>query len=350
MAKKLNDVWDKIASWENLTLAHRLARRGKRRSPEVARFDLNWETEIAALERELVEMRWTPGEFRQFTIYEAKPRLISAVPYCDRVVHQAIMNVLGPHFERSFIFDTYACRVGKGTEAARARAQRFMRARRFVLHLDFKRYFPSIPHGPLKAQLRRRVGDARLLEILNRIVDENGEPWPDDLIDLAERRGLPIGSLTSQWFANLYLSSLDHWIKERLGVTGYVRYMDDLVLFDDSRVALWRAEAAIREYANERLWLTLHDSPRLAPCAEGLSFLGMRLFPEHRRLLSPSGYRFRRRLRGVLRALDARNVTRERASGQVAGWLGHARLANTVALRAAIRDDAHGRRPGARTA
>ena len=296
-------------------------------------------------------MSWEPGPFRTFSIYEGKKRLISAVPYRDRVVHQAIMNILGPHLERSFIHDTYACRVGKGTEAARGRAQKFLRRYDYFLHLDVVKYFPSIPHAPLKRQLERFVGDPSLSEILERIIDHTGEEMPDDLVDLARRRGLPIGSLTSQWFANLFLSPLDHFVKERLSVPGYVRYMDDMVFFANSKERLWECEQKVRRFAGERLELDLHERPRLAPCGEGLSFLGMRLFTNRRRLLPPSGYRFRRRMRGALKALDQGRTTRERVRCQTAGWLGHAGLADTVALRKKIFDELRqGRHPGARTA
>ena len=351
MPKRLRNAWPSIACFSNLARAHRLARRGKLARPEVARFHLQWELEVARLEEELACLHWRPGRFRTFRIYEGKPRIISAVPYRDRVVHQAVMNVLAPHLERSLVFDTYACREGKGTEAARGRAQQYLRRHRYFLHLDVVKYFPSIPQARLKAMLGRHVGDTELLEVLGRIVDHDGAAMPGDLVEMAERRGLPIGSLTSQWFANLYLSPLDHLIKERLRAPGYVRYMDDMVLFGDCKGQLWGWERAVRAFAAEQLGLELHGAPRLAPCVEGLSFLGMRLFPGYRRLLPPSGYRFRRRMKGAMRALRTGRTTRARAVCQLNGWLGHARLANTVALRRAIfKDLRQGRPPGVRTA
>ncbi|MCC5875576.1 MAG: RNA-directed DNA polymerase [Candidatus Sumerlaeia bacterium] len=351
MTGKLRDIWPSIATFSNLARAHRLARRGKLKRPEVARFHLNWELEVVGLEEELATLSWQPGPFRTFTIYEGKARVISAVPYRDRVVHQAIMNHLAPHLERSFVFDTFACRTGKGTEAARARAQHFLRRHRYFLHLDAVKYFPSIPQPRLKEMLRRHVGDGHLLEILERIIDHDGSPLPGDLVEWSERRGLPIGSLTSQWFANLYLSPLDHFIKERLRVPGYVRYMDDMVFFANDKEELWQAEGEARRFLEEKLGLRMHKNPRLAPSSEGLSFLGMQIFPTYRRLLPPSGYRFQRRMAGVLRAYDKGAATREKVICQYNGWLGHARLANTVALRRSIRESlSQGRPPGVRTA
>lgn len=348
--RKLSGVWEDVCSWGNLALAHKVARRGKRRRPEVARFDLDWETELLRLRRELLDLTWFPGPFRTFTIYESKPRRISAVPYRDRVVHQAIMNILGPHLDRTLIYDTYACRVGKGTEAARLRAQHFLRGRRYFLHMDVVKYFPSISLERLKARLRRYVSDRALLEILDRILDHNGHPWPGDLFEWAERRGLPIGSLTSQHLANLYLSPLDHHLLEVCRPGGYVRYMDDLVVFDDSKRRLWEIRDSAREFAEKWLALAFHDPPRLAPREAGLSFLGMRVWGHSRRLLPPSGHRFVRRMRGALRAFRAGRIPVLRLRAQAMGWLGHARQANTIALQRSLWDRINGRRPGARIA
>lgn len=241
---------------------------------------------------------------RRFTLYERKPRQIAAAPFRDRVVHHAAMNRIEPPLDRRFIFDSYACRRSKGTHRAVDRYQAWARRYRYVLKLDIRRYFPSIEHGILKEKLRARLKDARVLELLDRIID-GGPRIPtdpvyfpgDDLLTPLERRtGIPIGNLTSQFFANLYLDDFDHWVKETLRCPAYLRYVDDMVLLGDEKVRLtgWR-EAIRARLAEERL--VLH--PRKAHIYQtrrGVSLLGYTVFPDFRRLRSDNGHRFRRRL------------------------------------------------------
>ena len=214
---------------------------------EVARFELDLEANLLALQRELREGSYRPGGYRLFEIYDRKPRRIAAAPFRDRVVHHALMNRVEPALDRTFIRDSYACRVGKGVHAAVNRYQEWCRRYDYVLKIDVRKYFPSIDHTILKAKLRRRLKEPEVLRLFELIIDSapdiGGAPqaFPgDDLVDLMHRRcGLPIGNLTSQFLGNLYLDDLDHFIKETCRVRPYLRYVDDLVLLADEKPGLW---------------------------------------------------------------------------------------------------------------
>ncbi len=338
--KRLRDLWPPLIAFDNLWRAWRQARRGKSRSPGAIAFELNLERELLALQRELADGSYQPGAYRLFTLYERKPRLIAAAPFRDRVVHHAVMNVIEPPLDRTFIYDSYACRRGKGTHAAVDRYQRWARRYPYVLKLDIQRYFPSIDHALLKAKLRRRIADPRVLALLDRIIDGSpdvpGEPaWfpGDDLLAPAERRrGIPIGNLTSQFFANLYLDDLDHFIKEQRRVPAYLRYVDDLVLLADAKTALHDHHAALADYLN-RDRLRLH--PRKAQVSrprDGLNLLGYIVFPHRRRLRNDNGLRFRRRLRRFTRAYARGRLNLADIDPSVQAWLGHARHADTYGL------------------
>jgi retron-type reverse transcriptase len=199
----------------------------------VARFFFRLEPELVRLQEELTSMTYRPGPYRTFTIYEGKARQISAAPFRDRVVHHALTGILEPIFERSFIHDSYACRKGKGTHAAVDRCQQLARRHAYVLKADVRRFFPSIDHVILKNQIARRIKDPRVLWLVNTIVDHSNPQLPaimwfpgDDLFTPIERRrGLPLGNQTSQFFANVYLDALDHFVTDRLRFS-YVRYVD----------------------------------------------------------------------------------------------------------------------------
>jgi RNA-directed DNA polymerase len=243
--KRLGGIFEQVVAFDNLLLAFRKARRGKRRRPPVAGFELRLERELLALQLELLTGDYQPGGYRLFTIYERKPRLIAAAPFRDRVVHHALLNVIEPVIDRRFIDDSYACRAGKGTHAAVERYQHWSRRHAYALKVDIARYFPSIDHDILKGKLRRYLKDARVLRLFDRIIG-SGPPFEetgladyfpgDDLFGPIERgRGIPIGNLTSQFLANLYLDGFDHFVKEVLGVRPYLRYVDDMVLLDDDK-------------------------------------------------------------------------------------------------------------------
>ena len=344
--KRLGDLWRQVVGFDNLLRAFRKARRGKRRRPPVAGFELNLEKELLVLQRDLVCGDYRPGEYRLFSIYERKPRLIAAAPFRDRVVHHALLNVIEPPIDRRFIADSYACRTGKGVHAAVARYQTWARHHAYALKMDVARYFPTIDHDRLKDKLRRLIKDQEVLALLDRIIDSGppattDEPlvyFPgDDLFTPLQRRvGLPIGNLTSQFFANLYLDGFDHWVKEDLRAGPYLRYVDDMVVLGDDKGRLAECRARVREALGlERL--RLHpDKAHIVPVAGGLDLLGYRVFPGQRRLRNDNGWRFVRKLRRFAKAYARGRLNREDFDPAVQSWIGHAGHADTLGLRDAF--------------
>ncbi len=293
------------ALWEGA----RRAARGKRDRSGVARAMLDREGLVLGLHRALRDGSWWPGLPARFEVRDPKARTIAAAPFADRVVHQALCAEIGPRLERGLIGDSYACRVGKGTHAALARAERWLRAHRFALHLDVRKYFLAIDHELLLAQLARDLRCPRTLALCERIVREGArhlEPARfhfagDDLFaPLARGVGLPIGSLTSQHFANRYLSPVDHRAKDRLRVRAYLRTMDDLLLFDDDRARLTDLGHALEE-ACHRQRLRLHPW-QVVPARAGVRWLGFRILPGETRVVRSSVVRAKARLARLVAA------------------------------------------------
>jgi len=332
--KTFKNLFSRLVSFENLYQAARQAAKSKREKPAVMEFFMNLEENLFQLQAELQTRVYCPGAYRTFSVYDPKPRLISAAPFRDRVVHHALMNAIGQILERSLIHDTYANRVGKGTHRAIRRFQEYARRYRFVLKCDIKKYFPSIDHEILKGLLRRRIGDKHVLRLIDLLIDKSNEqvevldyfPGDDLLTPVERRKGLPIGNLTSQNFANFYLAPLDYFVKQALRCQGYVRYVDDFALFSDDKNQLRNWLADIGRFL-ENLRLKLH--PRrcmISPSTVATRFLGQVVTPSRRRLTGENVRRFRRSMK-KWQIRPPGNVEQ-----RVASWLGHARQANTEAL------------------
>jgi len=325
--KRQAGLFECVVRFENLLRAVRRAARGKRDRPSVARFELDLERELLALQEALLTGHYRPGRFFTFEVRDPKRRAICAAPFRDRVVHHALCDVLEPAFERRTIFDTYACRPKKGTHAAIARVQHFARRYRYFLKCDVRRFFASVDQDILRKLLGRLFKDRPLLELLGRIIVHGPPGMPPG-------KGLPIGNLTSQHFANLYLGELDHHLKERERVKGYLRYMDDLLLFADDKARLHRLLARIRRFLAERLALSLKENATLlAPVGEGIPFLGFRVYPGVIRLNPRTLRRFHRRVRDCERRFAAGEMGVEALADTVASLYAHVTHADTLTLR-----------------
>jgi len=264
-------------------------------------------------------------------------------------VHHALCNIIEPIFERKFIFDTYANRVKKGTHRALDRCTDYLRRFAYVLPIDIRQYFPSIDHAILFQTLSQTITDARVLELCVKII-RSGEGvltdeydmvfFPnDDLLAKLRPRGLPIGNLTSQFWANIYLNGLDHFVKRQLKCKGYIRYVDDILLFADDKTLLhtWREEV-IRFTASLRL--SIHEnSAQPRPCHTGVPFLGFQVFCDHRRLKRRKVVYARRRLRQKLRLYQCGKISLTQMQGSILGWINHARYGDTWGLRQAVLKD-----------
>jgi retron-type reverse transcriptase len=338
--KRAGNLWDDMIAFPSLLRSAELARRGKRFRPPASRFFFHLERELTRLNEELAAQTYRPGPYRTFTVHEGKPRLISAAPFRDRVVHHALTGALEPVFERSFIPDSFACRKGKGTHAAVDRCQQFARRYPYVLKADIRKYFPSIDHAILKRLIAWKIKDPQVLWLVEMLIDHGihqaGAPtWfpGDDLFTPLERsRGLPLGNQTSQFFANVYLDPLDHFVTDRLGLR-YVRYVDDFLVFAPRKRELHDARREIERFLSG-LRLEIHrDKSMVFPVTQGIRFLGYRVFPTHRRLVPENVHRFRRRMRSMQRAFAAGAIDCAAIRARLASWVGHASHANTYRLR-----------------
>jgi retron-type reverse transcriptase len=341
-------MYAQLCAWDNLWRAYRKASKSKRGQPNVAAFEHRLEDNLWFLQEQLLQKTYRPGGYRSFYIHEPKRRLISAAPFRDRVAHHALCNLIEPIFERSFIFDSYANRVGKGTHRALNRCQHFARRFQYALQLDVEQFFPAIDHAILRAILAQKITDPDVLWLIDRIL-ASGEGvlaetyrfhrFPGDDQTAAQRpRGLPIGNLTSQFWANCYLNPLDHFIKRNLRCGGYVRYVDDLVLFSNDKAELWRWRTAIIAKLAQ-LRLTIHPAAQPRPVTEGLPFLGFVTYPQQRRLKRRKGIFYRRKLRQLSAAYSAGQLPLAEVTASVQGWVNHIRYGHTMGLRRAIFSD-----------
>ena len=311
----------------------------------MAQFEYRLEENLIQLQEELADETYQPGPYHSFYIHEPKKRLISAAPFRDRVVHHALCLQIEPIFERSFIHDSYANRIGKGPHRALDRTQVFARKFDYVLICDIQSFFPAIDHAILLEQLKKKIVDPKVVRLVQKIIHSGRgvlqeeyamRYFPgDDLFAVQRPRGLPIGNLTSQFWANCYLNPLDHFIKRELQCRGYLRYVDDFLLFSQNKRQLWdwKAEIVCRL---ETLRLTLHPQAQPRPVSEGIPFLGFRLFSDRRRLKNRKGVYYQRKLNRMIAELE-QNPEKEKALLQsVQGWANHVGYASTTGLRKAL--------------
>lgn len=339
--KRTGNLWSDLTSIENLFEAARRAAAGKRSRPDIAAFLHELEWRVFDLRRRLLIGDYRPGPYRTFQVRDPKPRMISAAPFEDRVIHHALTRILEPIFERRFSKDSFACRQGLGTHAALAAARRGVQRYRFVLKCDVRKYFPSIDHQILNRQLARVIKCRPTLELAATIIGGSNpqEPvhayFPGDglFTPLQRRRGLPLGNQTSQFFANVYLNPLDHFVNRSLKAPVYVRYVDDFLLFDDDRARLAATKSEIETQLSE-LRLRIHPGKsRIYRAADGVTFLGWRLFPDRLRLVRDNVKRFRRKLRRLQEDYHAGRVEWEDVDSRVRAWIAHAAHGDTWKLR-----------------
>ncbi|MBN2189204.1 MAG: hypothetical protein JW699_07105 [Chitinispirillaceae bacterium] len=347
---------ESVADFENLALAFKKASRGRKSREDIARFSMRWESGLLELRRALLDGTYRPGGYRIFTVHEKKTRIIMAAPFMDRIVHHAICNVVSPVLERSMVPNSCANRVGKGTRAGLELFGTFALKYPYVLKCDIRHYFPSIDRAVLLESLEEKIRDARLRALIAEVLSaapQHGiefDYFPGDtLLSPCDRhRGLPIGNMTSQIWANWYLNGLDHYIMDYRGFGAYVRYVDDFVIFSDSKQALNGLKDDISRYL-ERLRLRVHPGKsRVYRITDGVPFLGFRHYRGHRLLNKQNIRRFKRRIREKLRSAAVHPAALESIRNSIAGWSGHARMGNTWRLRNSLRERlAQWRGPGA---
>lgn len=321
MPKTAKNLWEPLLTWENLKTAAKEASRGKRYRNDVMRFNARLEENLLRLQELLRSKTWRPGPYRQFYVYEPKKRVIHAPAFSDRVVHHALVQQIKPFFERRFIEQSFACRVGKGTHAASEYLSFMLRSAEsawgtvYVLKADVTKYFYSIDHEILMRVIARTIGDKDVLDLIRTLIFQCG------CID--GPRGLPLGALTSQLFANVYLDQLDHYVKDVLGVKYYVRYMDDFILLHRDKRVLWRLLDEIRDFLTCELHLTLNHKTRVFPAAQGVDFAGYRHWPDHKLPRKRNVRRAKKRFAGLSRCYAAGRVDLETVRASVASFVGY---------------------------
>jgi len=270
--KRLNNLYNKIISIENLALADEKARKGKANQYGIKLHDKNREANIQLLHEMLKNKTYRTSVYSTFKVYEPKEREIFALPYFpDRITHHAVMNILEPVFVSVFTADTYSCIKGKGIHGAHRavlKALRDVPGTQHCLKLDVKKFYPTIDHDVLKQLLRRKIKDKDLLWLL------------DEIIDSAP--GVPIGNYLSQYFANFYLTYFDHWIKGQKAVKYYFRYADDIVILAPDKALLHSLLSEIAQYFGTKLNITIKENYQVFPVeARGIDFVGYRFYHTH---------------------------------------------------------------------
>jgi retron-type reverse transcriptase len=341
--KTYRDLFDQIASFENLLRAARKAQLGKRFKAGTALFNLNLEKELLSIQQSLRDRTYRYGPYHDFFVFDPKRRLISAAPYRDRVVHHALCNVIEPIFERSFIHDSYACRKGKGSHSAVRRYTEFARKNRYVLKCDIQKYFQSVDHAILLDMVLQKIRCPSTLWLIESVVASRCDNSVvfyfkgDDLFAPYQRsRAIPIGNLTSQFFANVYLNGFDHFVKESLRCKYYIRYVDDFVVFDNSKEKLRDVKQELETYLSS-LRLCLHrNKSRVYHVKDGVRFLGYRIFPSHRLVAKANILCMRRRLCRYSRQYRDGEISLDKVRQCIQSWIGHACHADSYRLRSRL--------------
>lgn len=323
--KTFKSIFNHLCEYDNLLLAFKNAKKRKSKKEYVRKFENNLQNELYQLQWELMTGTYQPKPLKTFTVRDPKTRKISASNFRDRVIHHAICNLLVPIYEPRFIEDTFANRKGKGTKAIVERFDYFKGKFRngFALKADIRHYFDSVNHGVLLEILSRRIKDKKFLNLIKIILENHkGE---------AKGTGMPLGNLTSQFFANLYLGELDNFAKHELHVKYYIRYVDDFVILGTDAAQIEKWQIQISMFLSEKLHLTLHpQKTKIIPLSSGVQLVGLRIFKHHKLLKKSNVKRIWKRIARL------KDTDKEHIRLSMAGWEGYARTANTYKLRKRI--------------
>jgi len=328
---RYGNLYSKIYDLENLYEAYRICLRGKRLRRETLAFTFDLSRNLLEIQRELKDRSYQVGEYFSFYIYEPKKRLVQALPFRDRIIQQALCLVITPLIERSLIPDTYACIKNRGTHAGSSCLQEQLRQaqgkwkRPYCLKCDIASYFPSINHNILLSLFEKKIKCPDTLWLIEKITNSNGE-----------QTGIPIGNLLSQLSANLYLSLLDHYIKEKLKIKLYVRYMDDFCILHGNKAYLNWLKDEIDRFLRDNLKLEFNRRTDIFPVSQGIDFLGYRTWETHRLIRNKSKNRMRRKLRRMQGLYARGGIALQAINATIQSWFGHCKHADTYRLRTII--------------
>lgn len=315
--KTYNNLWNEIISFENLLLAYRKAAKKKYYRRSVLSFSENLEENLIQIQNELIWHEYVPSPAKKFIVYEPKERHITAPAFRDRVVQHALCSVIEPLIDRRFIYDSYACRIGKGNLAVVQRLQDLEKKAAaeygafYCYNGDIKSFFLSIPTTTLKTIIRKVIYDKNAL-------------WLIDLfLDSGELVGIIIGALLSQLSANLYLDSLDHLVKDYLGYPYYVRYMDNFAIITKTAKEAQAAGDTVIEFIGTMLGLEINHKSFVLKGSSGINFCGFRVWPSHIKPLKPTFKRSVRRLKKKAKLYNEGKLSIIKFRQSLMSYLGH---------------------------
>lgn len=349
--KTLKNVFEQVVDYDNLYRAYLNARLCKRYRYEVLNFSAHLEDNLVKLQKELIDRTYTLGKYREFYIYEPKKRLIMAQPFKDRVVQWAIYQVLNPVFAQGYITDSYACIKERGTHKAVKRLHYWLRQvgkkpeKYYFLKLDISKYFYRIDHDVLMGILKRKIQDDDMIFLLDKIVNSSEtnfglppgkSPGEVKRSDRVSEKGMPVGNLSSQMFANLYLNELDQYCKRTLGIHFYVRYMDDVIILHQDKNQLHEWKRIIDTFLKEKLQLDLNEKTCIRPITLGVEFCGYKIWNTHIKLRKSTALKMKRNLKKLQKEYADGEVTMEEAKQTISSYLGILKHCNSYSLKRTI--------------
>lgn len=335
-----NNLFNRLCSLENLRLAFKKARKGKSTKWYVKEFEANLENELTRLKTELEFQNYRPKPLRRFVIRDPKTRVIYASAFRDRIVHHALCNLIEPIFEKTFINDTYANRKKKGVHVALKRFDEFKRKVSnngklvenakdknmvvgYVLKADIKHYFETVDHEILMKIIQKKISDEKILDLIKTILNNHDMK--------IKGKGMPLGNLTSQFFANVYLSELDYYIKHKLKAKYYIRYVDDFIILHRSKEKLVLYKWLINNFLKS-IKLELHnEKSKLTPLNKGINFLGFRIFYLYKLPRKSNLKKFERKMLDFNKSPS--ESEEEKLKKFLEGWFGYVMHGNTYKLR-----------------
>lgn len=331
MPKKIKNCFYKKLTFEKLIEAHQRARKGKTYANEVIKFEINLENNIINLLNQIKTNKYHLGEYKSFTVHEPKERIIKALPYVDRIVHQwYVEEFIKPYILPRFIYSTFACLENKGAHKAVDQIEKYMRimkrnnGRFWTLKCDIRKFFYSIDPYILYNILEKIIADKALLKFTKLLIFDKREP--------DEKVGIPIGNYTSQFFANIYLNELDQYIKRNLKIKYYVRYMDDFIILLKTKQECINLKKEIEKFLHENLKLELNAKSRYYPDKMGVNFCGYRTFTTHRLLRNDSKTRIKNKVRKWNNLYHQNRLNYHRTLQSINSWLGHIAHCNAYEL------------------
>ncbi len=333
------DLYQNLISLSNLFLAYKKAKKGKSKKPYVLEFIKDLPKNLKDLNLELSSQTYRPKPLTTFIIRDPKTRKISKSDFRDRIIHHALVNILEPIFDKSFIFDSYANRKTKGTLKAIQRFDKFKRKvsknntiNCYVLKADIRHYFENVDHEILIKIIKRKVKDEKIIWLIKQILNN----FNSETIG----KGMPLGNLTSQFFANVYLNELDKFIKHKLRIRYYIRYVDDFVIFHKSKDKIERYKSTINKFLNANLNLELHQGKsKVLSLNQGITFLGFRNFYNHKLLKKTNIRKIKSKITLFENQLKQNLINYDKIYSSFESWLAHAMHANTIKLRKSFIED-----------